>query len=238
MQYAELELAVANGLATDSMLATIRERSKRINLDFLREEIPAAIVQSIDGTVRVAQIVRAMKDFSHPGGEDKMPIDLNAAVSSTVTVCRNEWKYVATVETEFDENLPPLICLPGEINQTILNVVVNAAHAIKDKLGDQSTELGLITINTSLRDGWIELRISDTGTGIPDPIRDKIFDPFFTTKGVGRGTGQGLAMAYSTIVEKHAGEIKVESETGKGTTFILRLPAHPEQLTPVRGAKE
>src|SRR5262249_20727699 len=155
--------------------------------------------QANSGVQRVTKIVKAMKEFSHPGNEAKTPIDLNRAVESTLTVCRNEWKYVAVLQTDFDQSLPPVSCLPGEFNQVILNIVVNAPHAIGDK--EKGQGMGVIGVNTRLNGNWAEIRISDTGTGIPESARGKIFDPFFTTKEVGRGTGQGLAIARSVIVD-------------------------------------
>src|SRR5262249_38335491 len=139
-------------------------------------------------------------------------------------VAGNEWKYVASVVTDFDRNLPLVPCLPGELNQVILNIVVNAAHAITDVVGDGSKGMGTITATTRQSEGWAEIRIRDTGTGIPENIRDKIFDPFFTTKPVGRGTGQGLAIAHALIVDQHGGTLTFETEMGVGTEFIIRLP--------------
>src|SRR5207245_2713339 len=139
----------------------------------------------------------------------------------------NEWKYVANVVTDFDPKLPPIPCLPGEFNQVILNLVVNAAHAIGDVVKNQPGTQGTIKITTKLVEPWAEIRISDTGTGVPEEIRHRLFEPFFTTKGVGKGTGQGLAIAHSTIVNKHGGQLTFESVTGKGTTFIVRLPVSP-----------
>ena len=154
-----------------------------------------------------------MKDFSHPGSADKTATDLKQAIESTITVARNEWKYVAEIATEFDEALPPVVCYPGDINQVILNLIVNAAHAIKEKV--KEGEKGRITVRTPGA-GRIcrNLRLADTGTGIPEAIRNRIFDPFFTTKEVGKGTGQGLAMAHSVVVKKHRGKIWFETETG------------------------
>jgi signal transduction histidine kinase len=170
----------------------------------------------------VAKIVQAMKDFSHPGNETKMPIDLNRSIESTLTVCRNEWKYVADLQTDFDPSLPLVSCLPGEFNQAILNIVVNASHAIADKVGDKGK--GIIGVSTRRQGDKVEIRISDTGTGIPNAVRGRIFDPFFTTKEVGKGSGQGLAISRSIVVDKHQGEIFFETETGQGTTFVIRLP--------------
>ncbi|MDZ7261462.1 MAG: ATP-binding protein, partial [candidate division KSB1 bacterium] len=141
---------------------------------------------------------------------------------------RNEWKYVAELETDFATDLPLVPCFPGEFNQAILNILVNAAHAIADVVGDGSNGKGTITISTRRQGHWAEIRIKDTGTGIPEEVRPRIFDPFFTTKEVGKGTGQGLAIAHSVIVEKHGGTITFETELGQGTTFILRLPLGEE----------
>ena len=139
-------------------------------------------------------------------------------------MARNEWKYVAELETDFDSSLPPVPCLPGEFNQVVLNLIVNAAHAIVGKVGEGGGGKGLITVRTRREGPWVDIRIRDTGTGIPEPARDKIFEPFFTTKEVGKGTGQGLAIARSVVVDKHGGTIGFETEVGQGTTFIVRLP--------------
>jgi signal transduction histidine kinase len=128
------------------------------------------------------------------------------------------------MQTNFDPDLPPVPCLPGDFNQVILNMVVNAAHAIADVVGDGSEKKGTITVSTSRHDGWAVVRIADTGTGVAEKHRSRIFDPFFTTKKIGRGTGQGLAIAHAVIVEKHGGTLTFETETGKGTTFVIRLP--------------
>jgi len=149
---------------------------------------------------------------------------LNHAIESTITVARNEWKYVADLETEFDSALPRVWCLPGEFNQVILNLIVNAAHAIAGVVGKESSEKGKIVVQTRNCPEWVEIRIQDTGTGIPEKVRGRIFDPFFTTKEIGKGTGQGLAIARSVIVDKHGGTIHFETAEGKGTTFIIRLP--------------
>jgi PAS domain S-box-containing protein len=207
----------------------IKKTIETINLPDLEKEISQAIIQSLSGVQRVAKIVQAMKDFSHPGTEAKVPIDINRAIESTLTVCRNEWKYVAELRSEFDPSLPLISCLPGEVNQVILNIVVNAAHAITDKVGNQGK--GVIGISTRGDGDVVEIRISDTGTGIPEAARGRVFDPFFTTKEVGKGTGQGLAIARSVIVDKHQGEIFFETEMGIGTTFVIRLP----QLEPKNG---
>ncbi|HIC85794.1 MAG TPA: PAS domain-containing protein [Desulfobacterales bacterium] len=205
-------------------LQEARELEEAIDLPFLAKEVPKAIEQSMEGVRRVAKIVGAMKEFSYPDVEEKTPIDLNHAIENTVIVAKNEWKYVAELITDLDPNLPPVPCLPGEFNQVILNLIINAAHAISDVVKEQEGKKGKITITTRRIEDWVEIRVSDTGTGIPEEIRDRIFDPFFTTKEVGKGTGQGLAIARSMVVNKHKGSIEFETEVGKGTTFIIRLP--------------
>jgi signal transduction histidine kinase len=191
---------------------------------YLLEEIPKAIDQSLEGVGRVAALVNAMKEFSHPDTKEKAPTDLNRAIAATITVARNEWKYVAELETDFDPLLPPIPCHTGEINQVILNLIVNAAHAIGDVARQGGRQTGIITVATRGCAEWAEVRIEDTGTGIPEKLRTRVFDPFFTTKEVGKGTGQGLAIARSIVVDKHGGSLHFETEEGKGTVFIIRLP--------------
>ena len=194
------------------------------DVDFLLGEIPAAIAQSLEGVERVARIVRSIKEFSHPDGGDKQAIDLNRAVESTLTVSRNEWKYVAEAVTDLDPDLPPVTCVPGDLNQVLLNLIVNAAHAIEATLGEAPKPKGTITIRTR-RDGpCAEIEVQDTGSGIPEPIRAKVFDRFFTTKQAGRGTGQGLAIARTIVVDRHGGTIAFDTEVGRGTTFKVRIP--------------
>ncbi len=220
--------AAGEGEVPGQLVAGVVAAAKEADLEYLINEIPKAIGQSLEGVERVAKIVRSMKDFSHPGGETKQAVDLNRALESTLTVCRNEWKYVAEAVTDLDPDLPLVTCLPGECNQVFLNLIINAAQAIGDKLADKSTEKGTITVATRHDGNWAEIRIGDTGTGIPEESRSRIFDPFFTTKEVGRGTGQGLAIAHSVITEKHGGTIDFETEIGRGTTFIVRLPTSGE----------
>jgi len=205
-------------------VAQARHVLEEHDLAFLTEEIPQTIAQSKDGVSRVGAIVRAMREFSHPGSEEKVLVDINRALESTLTVSRNEWKYVAEVQTNFDPELPLLRCLPGEINQVFLNLIVNAAHAIGDVVGKDGQKRGLIRLSTRADDGWLEIRIGDSGGGIPEAIQDRIFDPFFTTKKVGVGTGQGLAITRSVVVDKHQGSLRFTTKSGQGTTFIIRLP--------------
>ena len=195
------------------------------DLEYLETEIPKAIQQSLDGVGRISEIVTAMKNFSHPGGEAKTLTDLHQAIESTITVSRNEWKYAANLVTDFDPDLPPVPCYPGEFNQVILNLIVNAAHAIKSAKGGQdSVILGQITVKTRAFADAVEVSVSDDGTGIPEAVQARMFEPFYTTKPLGKGSGQGLAIAHAVIVEKHQGRIDVQSEVGKGTTFTIRIP--------------
>ena len=203
--------------------AGVEKTVEEIDLEFLKEEVPKAIEQSLEGIERVGTIVLAMKRFSHPESGEKKAIDINAALENTITVTRNEWKYVADVKTDLGRSLPQVPCFPGDFNQVVLNVVVNAAHAIAAAEKDTKKK-GLITISTVRHGNFVEIGIRDTGTGIPEDVRSKIFDPFFTTKEVGKGTGQGLAIAHDIIVKKHNGSIHFETEPGKGTKFIIRLP--------------
>jgi PAS domain S-box-containing protein len=230
--YEGLPSAVREGAPTADLLETINNAIERVDRDYLLKEIPLALRQAKEGVDRVATLVRAMKEFSHPGVKAKSLVDLNRAIETTVAVSRNEWKYVADLETEFDAGLPMVSCLPGEINQVILNLIVNAAHAVGDVIGKGGGDRGKITIRTLNLPDWVEIHIRDTGTGIPEEVQKRIFDPFFTTKEVGKGTGQGLAIAHSVVVDKHQGTIHFETESGKGTTFIVRLP-HEGRCVPV-----
>ena len=197
------------------------------DLEFLSEQIPLAVDQALDGLRRVTDIVSAMKEFSHPGGGEFVDVDLNHTVTSVATVTRNEWKYVAELEMKLDPNLPPVPCLVGDLSQAIINLIVNAAHAIAEKHEKTGkVNKGRIEIATSADtvDRIVEIRIADSGTGIPMAVRDRIFDPFFTTKEVGKGTGQGLAIAYSVVVDRHLGRLFFETEEGEGTTFTIQVP--------------
>ncbi|MCR4411378.1 MAG: ATP-binding protein [Thermoguttaceae bacterium] len=225
-----LDAAQGDNLPSAQLLDAIRASAAQADIDYLVEEIPKAIAQSLEGVERVTTIVRSMKEFSHPDTERQQAVDLNRAIESTITVARNEWKYVADLETDFDPELPPVTCHPGDINQVILNLIINAAHAIGDKVRDRHGQKGKITISTRRDGDWVEVRVADTGTGIPEEIRSRVFDPFFTTKPVGRGTGQGLAIAHAVVIERHRGTIHFDSKVGEGTTFVIRLPlqSNPE----------
>lgn len=202
-----------------------------IDLEYLMKEIPPAIDETLDGLQRISKIVRAMKEFSHPHSNQRLDADINAAIQTTVTVSRSEWKDVAELETEFDPNLPLVPCIVDQLNQVVLNILVNAAHAVADVVGDGSNGKGRITVRTRMVEGFAEIAISDTGAGIPPEIQGRVFEPFFTTKELGKGTGQGLALAHSIIVNQHGGRIWLESEPGRGTVFLIRLPLAPAAAT-------
>jgi signal transduction histidine kinase len=224
----ELLAAAKAGAITPELLSRNEEILAASDLEYLYMQIPSALEETLEGIERVSKIVRTMKEFSHPGGKEKTAADLNRAIESTVTVARNEWKYVADLKLELAPDLPFVPCFLGEFNQCILNLIVNAAHAIGDVVKKNPGTKGLITLQT-WRDGeHVEVRVTDTGTGIPEAVRVKIFEPFFTTKDVGKGTGQGLAMIYGCIVTRHGGTATFETELGQGTTFILRLPIKPK----------
>lgn len=219
--YREAVAHLSTYVPADSTRADLHALETEIDLDFLRQEVPKAFERTLEGTDRVAGIVRAMKEFAHPDANEQSSADLNHAIETTLTVARNEYKYAATISTHFGE-LPPVVCSVGELNQVFLNLIVNAAHAIHDAGRDVAT--GRITIQTRLDEDDVELIFGDNGCGIAAEDLDKIFDPFFTTKEVGRGTGQGLAISRAIVVDKHAGRIDVHSEPGVGTQFIVRLP--------------
>ena len=222
-------LVASDGVGVSpELIKQMQSTAKQVDLEYLMTEIPKAISQSLEGIERVAKIVRSMKEFAHPGTSEKVAVDLKDAIESTIDVTKHEWKYVAEMMTDFDPTLPKVPCLVGELNQVIVNLIVNAVHSISDALKQQSDAKGRITITTRKDNESAEIRVSDTGMGIPEAIRSKIFDPFFTTKEVGKGTGQGLAIAHS-VVEKHGGSIAMETEVGRGTTFILRLPIYNQK---------
>ncbi|MFO0984059.1 MAG: PAS domain S-box protein [Planctomycetota bacterium] len=222
--YRTLLAAARTQSVSETLIQAIDQAEQEADFAYLTGEIPRAIDQSLEGLDRVSKIVRAMKEFSHPGSVEKQPVDINRAIESTLTVCHNEWKYVAQVETDLDRSLPPVPALAGELNQVLLNIIVNAAHAIQDAIAGEPDRKGTITVQTRAVAEYAEIRIGDTGTGIDERIRHKIFDPFFTTKPVGKGTGQGLAIARSVVVDKHGGELTCESQVGVGSTFVIRLP--------------
>jgi PAS domain S-box-containing protein len=222
--YERVLAAAVERTLSDEMLREVMATVELADAEYLVREIPRALDQTLEGVDRVSRLVNAMKEFSHPGTREKTPSDLNRAIENTIAVARNEWKYVADLETDYDSTLPLVSCLPSELNQVFLNLIVNAAHAIGEVAKKSGSAKGKIRIQTRRREDRVEIRIGDSGMGIPKAIRSRVFDPFFTTKELGKGTGQGLAIARSVIVDKHQGEIYFETEEGKGTTFIIRLP--------------
>ncbi|HTV56438.1 MAG TPA: ATP-binding protein [Terriglobia bacterium] len=242
LTYRSLSEAASSGSVDASLLESVRQAEEIEEADYLRDEVPKAMAQTLEGVNRVATIVRAMKEFAHPSHGDMAAADLNRAISNTLTVARNEIKYVADVETEFGD-LPPVRCNLGDVNQVFLNLLVNSAHAIGDKVKGSGGR-GLIRVRTWREEDAAVVAISDTGCGIPENIRTRIFEPFFTTKEVGRGTGQGLAISRSIVVDKHGGNLRFDTEVGRGTTFYVRLPVgqpaskqgvEPDAANSVRG---
>lgn len=224
------DLKASRSLSPDVEQAVdkIRTDWERADVDYLLEELPRALDQSLEGVNRVATIVRSMKEFAHPASNEMQAVDLNRAIENTVTISGSEWKHVADLKLDLDPALPPVPCLAGEINQVVLNLIINAAHAIADKVGRNGTGKGTITVSTRQCDDSVEIRVRDTGMGIPRAIQGRIFDPFFTTKEVGRGSGQGLAIAYTIVTRKHGGAMHFETEPGRGTTFCVTLPLRPD----------
>jgi two-component system NtrC family sensor kinase len=213
--------AGAGGSDPSDLAGELLRLEKEVDTAWMLKEIPEAIRQTLDGVERVVTIVRAMKEFAHPESRGRARADLNKALLNTLTVARNELKYVANVETDFHD-LPLVDCSVSDLNQVFLNLLVNAAHAIADVVRGTEAK-GTIRLHTEMEDGMVLITIADTGAGIPESIRERIFDPFFTTKEVGRGTGQGLAIARA-VIDRHKGKLTFESEVGKGTTFFIRLP--------------
>jgi len=196
--------------------------------NYLAHETALAVQESLEGVAKISEIIRATRSFAQPSLLEKTPIDINKAIKDTVAVTRNEWKYVARMELDLAPDLPLIPSLGGEINQVILTLIVNAAEAIKKVIGNIETQdKGTITVSTCLDGNAAEIRVRDTGSGIPEKMKSRIFEPFITLKGVGEGTGYGLAVAYSAIVNKLAGTITFDTEEGTGTTFTIRLPVEP-----------
>jgi PAS domain S-box-containing protein len=220
-RYRQLDAAATpSDLARE--VADVHQAAQAADLEYFAENAPPALERALDGLGRVATIVRSMKQFAHPDAQGKALADLNAALDSTLIIARNEYKEVADTELRLGD-LPSVHCHVGELNQAFLNIVVNAAHAIGDVVKAGGTR-GVITVVTRREGDDAVVEISDTGGGIPVEVQPRIFDPFFTTKGVGRGTGQGLAIAHRSVVEKHHGSLSFRTELGRGTTFVIRVP--------------
>jgi PAS domain S-box-containing protein len=215
-------------------LDELQSECEQVDIDFLLEEVPQAIEQSLEGIGRIASIVQAMKAFSHPGREqEKQAVDINAAIESTVTISRNEWKYHSEMKLSLQPDLPRIQVIADEMNQVFLNLIVNASQAMQKHNSELGREKGEIEIVTALEEEHLVIRVRDNAGGIPKDIRDRIFDPFFTTKQVGEGTGQGLSIVHSIVVKHHGGTIRCESQPGEGTTFIVALPLEPQDEAPM-----
>lgn len=219
--YREGVQMLLRGDSPQEITLRLSEAERAADLEFVCSEAPKAFERTMEGVERVAKIVRAMKELSHPDTQEQSPADINRALETTLVVARNEYKYVADIETSF-ASLPAVTCSIGELGQVFLNLVVNAAHAIAERHSD--ARAGRITVSTRVVQDEVEIVIADNGCGITEENLERIFDPFFTTKEVGKGTGQGLAITRAIVVEKHCGKVNVESTVGAGTQFILRLP--------------
>ncbi len=224
----ELRSAIVNGGDIDKLALESRTVDDEADMEYIMEEAPKAIEQILEGVDRVSTIVKAMKAFSHHDHDEMENADLNKALNDTLIISRNEYKYVADTETELDPDLPTVPCYLNELNQVFLNIIVNASHAIASANSSTPEKRGRIAVKTSVENDEVVIRISDTGTGIPEDVRHRIFEPFFTTKEVGKGTGQGLSISHSVVTQKHKGTLDFESEHGRGTTFIIGLPLRQE----------
>ena len=201
------------------------------DIDFFKENAPEAVEQAAEGISRITTIVKSMKNFAYRDAESaKRNNDLNQAIRSTVVVATNEWKYHAQLDLNLQEDLPLVPCNVGEINQVVLNLIVNGAHAIRDRISDG--QKGNIVVSTRHYPdaGCVIIAIADNGGGIPPKVQARIFEPFFTTKEVGVGTGQGLAIAHNVIVKSHQGQIWFDSKEGIGTTFYIKLPMEQQKM--------
>jgi two-component system NtrC family sensor kinase len=203
-------------------LAALVKAEAAADLPYLRENVPQALDRCVDGLRRVSGIVSSIREFAHPARKEMAPVDLNRAITNTLTIARSEYAHLAELATDLRE-LPLVTCHVDQINQVVLNLVVNAAHAIGDVFRSSGIK-GRLSVGTRMDGEDVVISVGDTGTGIPEAIREHIFEPFFTTKDVGRGTGQGLALAWTLVTEKHGGTLSYETALGKGTTFFVRLP--------------
>jgi two-component system NtrC family sensor kinase len=213
--------ALADGEARDALQAEFARLKDKYDVSFVRTEVPRAFERTFDGVDRVSTIVKAMKEFAHPDSEEQNAADINHAIETTLVVASNEYKYVAKIHTEF-ASLPAVVCNIGQLNQVFLNLIVNAAHAVQD--AGKDAESGEIRISTEHAGDSVVIRVRDNGCGIPEANLSKLYDPFFTTKEVGRGTGQGLSIAHNIVVDKHGGDITVQSLVGVGTEFCISVP--------------
>ncbi|MFK7820255.1 MAG: ATP-binding protein [Planctomycetaceae bacterium] len=223
-QTTELIDAAESAELQPELIADLRQKIKKLKLAKLYSQLPSALEDSIAGVAHVSRIVQAMKELSHPGSDKMASVDINHILKTTLTVSTNEWKYVADVQSNLDTEAEAVMGYAGELTQVFLNLIINSSHAISDKTAEGSNGKGLITVSTRQTEDSVVVEIADTGGGIPESIRDRIFDPFFTTKDVGKGTGQGLAIAHSVITQKHNGQLSFHVDEGVGTRFVIELP--------------
>jgi two-component system, NtrC family, sensor kinase len=227
--YHELLAAVRQAGGHDALVQSVTEAEAEADLDYLEAHVPDSLRRCLDGIARISTIVGAMKEFAHPDQREKTPADLNQAIQNTLVIANSEYKYVADVETDLGP-LPPVLCHVGDLNQVFLNLIVNAAHAIADVVAGTG-DRGRIRVTTRAEGEWVRIDVADSGGGIPEAIRHRVFEPFFTTKEVGKGSGQGLAIAHSVVVDKHRGALTFETAPGVGTTFTIRLPIDGAPIT-------
>ncbi|MEL7155708.1 MAG: ATP-binding protein [Actinomycetota bacterium] len=218
------ESALGSGAEVVEQIKAILEAA---DLDFVLDEVPAAVEQTQTGLERIAKIVRSMKVLSHPGSSIPSPLDISGAVDSIKTVTTSEWRYVAEFHTVLPEEPCVIECFAGEVNQVLINLIVNAVHAVADRQAAEAEHAGRIEVGVRQEDDRVDIWVTDNGCGVPPEIRQRIFDPFFTTKEVGRGTGQGLSLVHAVVVGKHGGTIGLDSTVGEGTTFTIGLPLTP-----------
>jgi two-component system NtrC family sensor kinase len=225
--YRALAAGVLSGKDVAAAAKKASETDEAADVDYFLKNAPDALDRALEGIGRVGSVVKSMTEFAHPDTDSKADIDVNRAIRTTLSMARNEYKSVAEIETDFGE-VPPVHCHAGDVNQVMLNLLLNAAHAIGDSVGSTGAK-GRITVRTRAIGDFVEISISDTGDGIPEAVRGRIFEPFVTTKEVGRGNGQGLALSRGIVVEKLKGSLHFETETGRGTTFFVRLPVSETQ---------
>jgi signal transduction histidine kinase len=213
----------------EQAISACERELNRQRLGFLREQAPLALEQTLGGVDQVRSIVQALKEFSHPGEENAVDVDIHHLVDMASTVTRSTWRYVANLRLELCDTQPMVRGYPQELGQVLINLIVNAAHAVEERYaGASETTLGTITIRTRSASDHVEIQIADDGRGIPEAIRDRIMAPYFTTKPAGKGTGQGLPLARRVITERHRGRLYFESHVGVGTTFFVVLPGAPD----------
>jgi signal transduction histidine kinase len=227
--YRGLAAGVLSGREVTGAAKAAAETDEAADVDYFLKNAPEALDRALEGIGRVGSIVRSMTEFAHPDSRTMADVDINRAIKTTLNMARNEYKAVADIDTDFGD-IPPVHCHAGDVNQVVLNLLLNAAHAIGDLVAGTSDK-GRITVRTRAIGDYVEISISDTGAGIPESVRGRIFEPFVTTKEVGRGTGQGLALSRGLVVEKLKGSLHFETETGKGTTFFIRLPLSDPAIT-------